>query len=112
MAQSETAASSLARPGRVFALARRIRSAVLAADHAKAGLLLQEYAETLSALWGTMPQEERESSDLPQLSLDLFTWARQATLIHRSLTAEHLAVMQKARRYHRPHVGSALHVAG
>src|SRR6266478_3048667 len=93
-------------------LARDIRSAVLAADHASADLLVKEYAKTLSARWESMPDEERETSELPKVTLELLEWARQATLIHRALTTEQLDVLQKASRYQTTGVASALRVNG
>jgi hypothetical protein len=97
---------------RVAALAREMRSAVLAADHTRADLLVKEYAETLSAFWESMPEDEREASELPQVSLELLAWARQATLIHRALTTEQLDVLQKASRYQTTGIASALQVNG
>jgi hypothetical protein len=96
----------------VAALARDIRSAVLAADHASADLLVEEYAEALSTLWESMPEHERETSVLPKVSLELLAWARQATLIHRALTTEQLDVLQKASRYQAAGIACALQVNG
>ena len=93
-------------------LARDIRSAVLAADHASADLLLKTYAKTLSAVWESMPDGERETSDLPKVSLEMLEWTRQATLIHRALTTEQLNVLQKASQYQITPVASALQING
>jgi hypothetical protein len=93
-------------------LARDFRSAVLAADHATADLLLKKYAQTLSALWESMPTGERETSQLANVSLELLEWARQATLIHRSLTTEQLDILQKASRYQTAAFASVIQING
>jgi hypothetical protein len=96
----------------VALLARDIRSAILAANHASADPLVSAYAKIVSAVWESMPEGERESSELPKVSLELLEWARQATLIHRALTTEQLDVLQKASRYQTTAFAYAVQING
>jgi hypothetical protein len=80
-------------------LARELRAAVLASDHEKARRLTVEYTAALRAHWTTLSAGERAGSPLPKQSLELLTWVREMTLVHRAMAAEHFKLVVKARRY-------------
>jgi len=80
-------------------LAYQLRAAVLAADHEKAARLTMEYCEALREHWMTLSAEERAVSALQKQSLELLTWVREMTIMQRALAAEHLRMIEKAKRY-------------
>jgi len=80
-------------------LAHELRSAVLAGDHACASRLVPEYALALKTFWESLPESQRADSSVPSQACELLAWAREMTLVQRALTAEHLAVVEKASRY-------------
>jgi hypothetical protein len=80
-------------------LALELRAAVLASDHEKAARISVEYTEALSGHWMTLSPEQRATSPLPQQSLELLTWVREMTILQQALTAQHLAIVEKASRY-------------
>ena len=94
-------------------LAREFRAAVLAGDHTLAGRLASEYAQALSHVWEALGEPERAASPLPAQANELLTWAREMTVVQRAMTAEHVAILDKAIRYQgggaRP--GSSLEVS-
>jgi hypothetical protein len=80
-------------------LARELRAAVLASDHAKATRLTVEYSAALREHWITLPAGQRAASLLPKQSLELLGWVRDMTIMQQAMTAQHLAMVQKAGRY-------------
>ncbi len=78
-------------------IARQLRSAVLAADHAAAEHLVSEYARALTECWQSLPESERALS--AQQATDLLTWARGMAIVQRAILGEHLAVLEKALHY-------------
>ncbi len=79
-------------------LARQLRAAVLANDHAKAERLAVEYTAALGEFWKTLSSAERAASSLPKQSLELLTWVREMTLMHQAMTAAHLSAIERAGR--------------
>jgi hypothetical protein len=75
-------------------LARRFRSAIVAGDHESALRWSTGYVAALQSVWENLPADKR------QQARDLMEWARQATMIHRTMAAEQLAVIRNASRYH------------
>jgi hypothetical protein len=80
-------------------VARELREAVLAADHASAERLVTEYRSALTEAWKDLSLSERVGSQLPEQANELLTWARGMTIVQRALLAEQLAVLDKAIRY-------------
>ena len=81
-------------------LARQLRAAVLASDHAKAARLAVEYTAALGEYWTTLSSAERAASPLPKQSLELLTWVREMTIMQQAMTAAaSLALVEKASRY-------------
>ncbi len=81
-------------------LGSELRSAVLANDHQKAMRLSAEYTEALRLHWISLSPGQRAASPLPKQSIELLNWAREMTIMQQALAASHLAVVEKARRYH------------
>jgi hypothetical protein len=79
---------------------RELRAAVIAADHPRAENAVHRYVEAVRHAWTALPDEERSGSAIPARACELLAWARQMTLIQRSLTADQHDVLQKASRYH------------
>lgn len=79
-------------------LARQLRAAVLANDHATAGRLIVEYSAALGEFWKTLSTAERAASSLPKQSLELLTWVREMTLMQQAMTAAHLSALDRASR--------------
>jgi hypothetical protein len=80
-------------------LARELRSAVLAADHAGAQRLASEYRKALAEFWETLPETARANSTLATQANELLTWARGMTIVQRAILGEQLAVLEKSMRY-------------
>jgi len=80
-------------------IARDLRSAVLAADHAGAQRLASEYTKALAEFWETLPEPARGSSTLATQANELLTWARGMTIVQRAILGEQLAVLEKSLRY-------------
>jgi ferric iron reductase protein FhuF len=80
-------------------LARELRAAVLGSDHAKAARLAEQYTAALSRQWASMSEPERASSGIPKQAAELLTWAREVTIMHHAMAAQHLSAVQKANRY-------------
>jgi hypothetical protein len=80
-------------------LARELRAAVLAGDHAKATRLTVEYTAALREHWMTLSAEQRAASGLPKQSLELLGWVRDMTIMQQAMAAQHLAMVEKASRY-------------
>jgi predicted mannosyl-3-phosphoglycerate phosphatase (HAD superfamily) len=80
-------------------LASELRAAVLANDHQKARRLSAEYTEALRQHWISLSPGQRAVSPIPKQSIELLNWAREMTILQQALTASHLAVVEKARRY-------------
>ena len=80
-------------------LARRLRAAVLAADHERAARLTVEYTQALQAAWNALDAPSRSVSALPKQSLELLTWVREMTLMQRAMTGEHLKLLARTSRY-------------
>lgn len=80
-------------------LARELRAAVLASDHARATRLAEQYTQTLSEHWMLLTNPERVASPLPKESLELLNWVREMTIMRQALDARHLAAVEKASRY-------------
>lgn len=79
-------------------IARELRAAVLASDHRSAARLTDEYTEALRDHWLTLSDPERSTSSLPKQSLELLTWVRDMTLMQQAMAAQHLALVERARR--------------
>ncbi len=80
-------------------LARQLRAAVLAGDHARAECLVRDYSQALRAFWESLTAEERAASNVPGQVHELLGWAREMTLVQRALTAQHLEIVETASRY-------------
>lgn len=80
-------------------LARDLRSAVLAADHAGAQRLAAEYTKALAEFWETLPESARATCTLATQANELLTWARGMTIVQRAILGEQLAVLEKSIRY-------------
>jgi hypothetical protein len=80
-------------------LACELRAAVLAGNHEKAERLAVQYTEAVRQLWMLLPAGERALSPLPKQSLELLAWVREMTIVQHALAAQHLAVVEKGRRY-------------
>ena len=80
-------------------VAREFRSAVLAADHARAACLASEYRCAVTELWQALPESSRAKSTLPEQATDLLNWARGMTIVQRAMLAEQLAILEKTQRY-------------
>jgi len=81
------------------ALMLEVRSAVLAGDHVAVGRLAEEYAQALSHFWEPLSDVERANSTVPEQALQLLAWTREMAIIQRALTADHMAIVEKASRY-------------
>jgi hypothetical protein len=79
-------------------LARKLRAGVLASDHEKALRLTVEYAEALRRHWMPLSAEERALSPIPKQSRELLAWVRDMTLMQQAMAAEHLALVEGAKR--------------
>lgn len=79
-------------------VARELRAAVLASDHAKATRLTVEYTEAVRRHWIQLSAAERAASSLPKLSTELLTWAREITLMQQAMAARHLSDVEVAGR--------------
>lgn len=86
-------------PERLDNIALEFRSAVLGGDHATAAQRLAEYARAAAEHWKTLTNEERAKSELPVQARELLSWARGMTIVQRVITAEQLAILEKASRY-------------
>lgn len=93
-------------------IARELRSAIAAGDHATAGRLLPRYSQALQSAWESLSPQERAASPLPQQTRELLEWARSVAIIQRALSAEQLATLQKAGRYCAPESSPAFQVRG
>lgn len=93
-------------------IARDLRSAVATGDHAAAALLVPRYGQALQAAWESFSPQERRASPLPQQARELLEWARSVAIIQRALSAEQLAVLQKAGRYYAPDSSPAFQIHG
>lgn len=96
---------------------RELRAAVLAVDHARAEGAVHRYVEAVRESWEALPEQERGGSSIPSNACELLAWARQMTLIQRSLAADQCSVVQKASRYHNTYHNTltrraSLHVKG
>ncbi len=80
-------------------IAQELRSAVLAADYARAGRLASEYAKALTECWQRLPEPERAASNLDRQANELLTWARGMTIVQRAILGEQLAVLEKSLHY-------------
>src|SRR5579862_9557766 len=78
---------------------RGLRAAVIAADHAGAKVAVSNYVEALWQVWAALPEQERAVSALPGSVRELLSWAREMTIIQRSLMADQLRILEKASRY-------------
>ncbi len=83
----------------IHKISRELRSAVLAADQVRIGQLAAQYISAFEHVWLSLPQSEREVSQLPQQVRELMAWAREMTIIQRSLNALQLTIVEKAIRY-------------
>ena len=93
--------------------ARELRAAVIAAEHAVAEQAVGRYFEALRQVWETLPEQKRTTSALPARARELLGWARQMTIIQRTLAADQIRVLHKASRYHGPAMpGRGLQVRG
>lgn len=95
-------------------VARKLREAVLAADHSSAERLVTEYRSALTKAWQDLSLSERVDSQLPRQAGELITWARGMTIVQRALLAEQLAALDKAIRYasdRAPHRRSTIQVS-
>ena len=81
---------------------RELKAAIIGGDHAQAEQAVTGYVEALQHYWESLAGTERDSSPVPARARELLTWAREMTLIQRSLTADQLTVLQKASRYQGP----------
>ena len=93
-------------PEQLDNLARQLRSAVLAGDHAGAERVVSEYTQALRHVWDTMSEPQRAASPLPNQVVELWAWAREMTLVQRALAAEHLAIVRTASHYEPSHVSA------
>jgi len=80
-------------------LARELRAAVLAGDHARANRVVLEYGVAASQYWATLSAIDRAASPLPKLARELLAWARGMTIVQRTIAGEQLAAVQRTRRY-------------
>jgi hypothetical protein len=80
-------------------IAREFRSAILAGEHELAGRLVSAYADAARNVWESLPEAERQTSQIPSVAGELLTWARGMTVVQRSIAAEQLAVLQKTSGY-------------
>ncbi len=90
------------KPTQVAGLAERskqLKAAVIAGDHAGAERATASYVEALRAHWDSLSERERADSPVPARARELLAWAREMTIIQRTLTRDQLAVLQKASRY-------------
>jgi hypothetical protein len=86
-------------PPALHKISRDLRSALLGGDQLRANQLVSEYAGALREFWNSLPQSDRAASSIPRQAAELLTWARDMTVVRRAMTAEQLAVVQKASRY-------------
>jgi F0F1-type ATP synthase membrane subunit b/b' len=86
-------------PAALDKVARELRGAVLAEDHASAERLAGEYRAALEEAWRALPESARAASSLPQQARETLTWARGMTIVQRAMLAEELAILDKAIRY-------------
>ena len=80
-------------------LARQFRAAILAGDHISAMTLAEAYGNALEPYWTNLNDADRANSQVPSTARELLTWAREATLIQRSMVGNQLTVLDKAIRY-------------
>jgi len=80
-------------------LARELRAAVLGSDHAKAARVSEQYTVALGRQWALMSETERATSGIPKQAVELLTWAREVTIMHHAMAAQHLSAIEKANRY-------------
>ncbi len=81
---------------------------MIAGDHAGAELATERYVEAVRQHWESLTEQERAGSQVPARAAELLGWAREMTIIQRSLTADQLSILQKASRYETsggPHAG-------
>jgi hypothetical protein len=78
---------------------RELRAAVIAVDHAGAERAAAHYVEALQKLWESLPEQERAVSPVPSTAREILAWAREMTILQRTLTADQLRILQKASRY-------------
>jgi hypothetical protein len=95
MATQETDAKSSGLAER----SRELKAAVIAGDHARAERATAAYVEALRQHWESLPKKERGNSPVPARARELLAWAREMTIIQRTLTCDQLAILQKASRY-------------
>ncbi len=79
-------------------LARELRAAVLASDHANATRLTIEYTEALREYWTALSAAEQVASTLPKQSLELLNWVRDMALMHHAIASRQLAMVEAAQR--------------
>ena len=99
MAQSATTRTADALTSPLERASRDLRAAVIAADHAGAKVAVSNYVEALRQVWEALPEQDRAVSALPGRVRELLCWAREMTIIQRSLTADQLRILEKASRY-------------
>ena len=80
-------------------IALEFRSAVLAGDHVLAAQRVAQYAAAAAQFWQGLSEQDRAASELPAQARELLSWARGMTIVQRVITAEQLAVLEKASRY-------------
>jgi hypothetical protein len=90
---SETGSAGLAERS------RQLRAAVIAGDHSGAERAAASYVEALRKHWESLSEQERAKSTVPARARELLAWAREMTIIQRTLTRDQLTVLQKASRY-------------
>ena len=78
---------------------RELKAAVIAADHAGAARAMESYVEAVRNYWESLSEQERTDSPAPARAAELLGWAREMTIIQRSLAADQLSILHKASRY-------------
>ena len=78
---------------------RELKATVISGNHAGAERAMESYVEAVRNYWEALSEQERAGSPVPARASELLGWAREMTIIQRSLAADQLSILHKASRY-------------